>query len=267
MMKQRDVDHMDEISNQFSHLKSMIDIQVATQSKAPIFSIVTLGTRELPYFLTVPSYGKLSVITSDESYIEVTDVDFGPPERISLTSISYFADNSYFEKQYWVMEGGAIIVSQPGVGSAIRVNLSIKVEEGEESGKDKITINVTLPVFIDYPYKNSTGGYGKTTIRTNYSDREDSATAYPLLKFMNLDSIKIKTQFPEAWNHTFCDLLNKYYDPVNPAEIDIILEDDYVLIEKLDSDLVFYLEITNVYIYVQIGPGWIIEGIEGQSSG
>jgi len=239
MMKQRDVDHMDEVSNQFSNLKAMIDIQIATQSNTPIFSIVTLGTRELPYFLTIPSYGELSIVTSDESYIEIDGVTTITP----LTSITYYGDNSYFYKQTWALEGGGIIIHQlePKESSAMRVNPTVNYTDD-----GSITIHFTLPMFIDYQGKNHTSHTGKAVIRTNYSHSFRPVPPYPVNNFF-----RIYTRFPQAWNHTFCDLLGD--------KLEVIEEEEYVEIRKITNP--FDLDITYKYIYAQIGPGWIIEAI------
>jgi len=52
VMNQREADHMDVVSNQFSSMKAMIDLQSMTEKDVPISSPITLGSRELPYFVT-----------------------------------------------------------------------------------------------------------------------------------------------------------------------------------------------------------------------
>src|SRR4030042_2412369 len=61
VMEQRESEHMDLVSNQVSSLKSMIDLQGMTKSSAPISSMITLGSRELPYFISVKAFGEVSV--------------------------------------------------------------------------------------------------------------------------------------------------------------------------------------------------------------
>ena len=57
IMEQKEADHMDQVFNQFSQLKSMVDMQAMSQSTSPISSMLTLGSPKLPYFLTVPALG------------------------------------------------------------------------------------------------------------------------------------------------------------------------------------------------------------------
>src|SRR4030042_448557 len=69
VMEQRESEHMDLVSNQISSLKSTIDLQGVTQSSAPISSMLTLGSRDLPYFITAKAFGEVSVIDNLASKI------------------------------------------------------------------------------------------------------------------------------------------------------------------------------------------------------
>ena len=66
IMEQREAEHMDQVSNQFSSLKSMIELQAITNSSAPISTMITLGSKELPYFITARSYGEISTVDEGE---------------------------------------------------------------------------------------------------------------------------------------------------------------------------------------------------------
>ena len=45
IMKQKESDHMDEIENQFSFLKAVIDLQSMEKKDVPITSPITLGSK------------------------------------------------------------------------------------------------------------------------------------------------------------------------------------------------------------------------------
>ena len=237
IMEQREADHMDEVSNQFSHMKAMIDIQTATESNTPIFSIVTLGSKELPYFVTVGASGQIEIVCTSNSRIEID----GVTTAASLTSIQYDAYNSYFppgvNRQTYVLEGGGIFVDQPDGESVARVRPSLTFTEG-----DPLKIHFDLPVFLDVAGKNNTAGQGKCVIRTNYSHK-DSADLFSVANYF-----RIYTKYPNAWNETFADLLGE-----NAV---VTKEDDYVQIteDSIDIDL----EIRKIYVTAQIGPGWVI---------
>jgi hypothetical protein len=71
----------------------------------PISSPLTLGSRELPYFVTARAFGQLDIIDGGDSEI---NTDFA--SNIPLTSIQYQAINSYFLDQIYILEGGGLIM-------------------------------------------------------------------------------------------------------------------------------------------------------------
>ncbi|MEM0493576.1 MAG: hypothetical protein QXS02_06470 [Candidatus Thermoplasmatota archaeon] len=243
VMKQREAEHMDEVSNQFSYMKAMMDITAG--SNVPVFSTVTLASSELPYFVTARSYGTLRVIDKDDakSHINIS-FQTGPPVYLtSITSIKYEADNSYFVDQIYVLEGGGIFIDQPDGNSTMRVPSSVSFV----NGSSVVTVRFDLPVFIGVPGKKTTeeigGNLMKCIIRTNYS-RND-----PLYSVPNVNSIQIYTDYVHAWKDALKDLAK---GAVNAA---ISSNGDYV--ELTSPNKTFTVEVNKIYYYVQIGPGWI----------
>lgn len=236
VMEQREAEHMDQVSNQFSSLKSMIDLQAMTQSDAPIFSMLTLGSRQLPYFITAGAYGVVSVHDTDEWSISVT---YGA-NIYELTSIKYEAHNFYFPepdyRQDYILEGGGIILEQYD-GNVMRVDPAISVVNGTYD----IDIYYDLPIFIGTPGKNETQGEGLCFIRTNYSEGDINI-------INNAISINISTRYSNAWNESLYNMLG---DNVNYNVGETYVE----IIEKEPKEINFH--VTYYYIYVQIGPGWI----------
>jgi hypothetical protein len=205
VMEQREAEHMDEVSNQFSYLKSMIDIQSITESDVPMYSIITLGSRELPYFITARATGEIRIVNSDDSSIAI---DFA--NITTLTSIKYEAYNSYFVDQTYALEGGGIIVDQPEGESVMRVDPAVSMIDASQ-----VTIYFDLPSFIDIPGKNGTNSHGKCFIRTNYS-------GFDTQPFSNVSNIRIFTNYPHAWyeslNNTLGGVVNINEEP-NYVEI------------------------------------------------
>lgn len=236
IMEQKEAEHMDTVSNQFSTLKSMMDMQAITQSDAPISSMITLGSRELPYFITARAQGELSIQDTDEWNISVDYAVPGGPYFYKLTSIKFKSYNSYFVDQIYVLEGGGIIVKQQDGESVMRADPLISVE-----GPD-IDIHFDLPIIVGTPGKNWTHGYGKCFIRTNYSQGGVDNIG-------NVDSINISTEYPNAWNESFYGLLGD--------AVDYTKGESYVEITKKDGGDDINVEIEYYYIYTQIGPGWI----------
>ncbi|MBN2066690.1 MAG: hypothetical protein JW771_07800, partial [Candidatus Thermoplasmatota archaeon] len=95
IMEQRESDHMDEVANQFSFLKSVIDLHAATEKDVPITAPLTLGSKELPYFVTAAAYGEL--IVYDQEYIDTYFIRVRNGIGLfPLTSIYYKAHNRYY---------------------------------------------------------------------------------------------------------------------------------------------------------------------------
>jgi hypothetical protein len=240
IMEQKEVEHMDAVENQFSHLKSVIDLQTSVKENVPISSPITLGSRELPYFVTARSFGQLDIIDWDDSKI---DTDF--ISNIPLTSITFEAINSYFIDQDYIIEGGGLIIKQYD-GETIRIEPSISFD----NETTQIKIHWTLPEFFSVAGKNSTSGFKSCYIRTNYS----SDTTYQ----GSTTYIRIYTDYLTAWNNTLNQLLE---EPVDNGFINIekkpIASPTYVEISPASKSV--YLDLTLVRIGVQIGPGIVVE--------
>lgn len=236
IMEQRESEHMDDVDNQFSYLKSVIDLQSSLQKDVPISSPITLGSSELPYFVTARSFGQLDIIDDTSSWIKTDNIP-----NIPLTSIQLDAMNSYFVQQLYILEGSAILVQQSD-GESVRVEPSLSAQ----NNSDNISIVWQLPVFKSIAGKNSTSGYQNCFIRTNYS----SNITYSGIK----TNISIYSQFLDAWNATFNSVLEE------------AAENGYISVQKYPTYLritpgtkEIYLTITVVTIYAQIGPGIIVQ--------
>jgi len=268
IMKQREAEHMDEVSNQFSYLKNMIDIQALAGSMGtdvplahvPMMTQITLGSRNLPYFVTAPSYGELSIKDMGAK------IDANPPIQdswhvylsgIPFSSIVYHAYNMYFVEQTYILEGGGIILSQSSGDSTMRADPSISVEDVG----NKIEMKFYLPNIIGIPGKNSTNGYGGCFIRTNYS------TYHPYLSDqIPIDNyIIIYSNHLTAWNETlnrlFRDVMYDAGDKPSPenktVNISITQYEGKNVVKITPLKHPINLELKVVDISVQIGPGWI----------
>ena len=70
-MKEREAEHMDMVANQFASLKYSIDLQAIEKSSSPLINSITLGSKELPYFVSSRAFGSLQILTSDKSNFSV----------------------------------------------------------------------------------------------------------------------------------------------------------------------------------------------------
>jgi hypothetical protein len=247
VMEQRESEHMDLVSNQVSSLKSMIDLQGMTKSSAPISSMITLGSKELPYFVSVKAFGEVSVKEDPNYKISLLPPPAGLPLGvIPLTSIQYAADNSYFVDQTYILEGGGLIVQQPDGNPVMRADPSISSTNNTNS----ISINFDLTHVLTTPGKNLTSGDGNCFIRTNYSSNK---TYYNTIQPGG--HIRIYTRYLNAWNQSIYSLLGSY--EVNGyIHIDIPPTKDYLEITPGSKYITIKLNVID--IYVQIGQGWIL---------
>jgi hypothetical protein len=251
MMEQRESDHMDDAENQFSYLKSVIDLQSIVKEDVPISSPITLGSRELPYFVTARAFGQLDIIDIDRTDSKiVTDPWMGfPYANIPLTSIKYKAHNSYFVDQTYVLEGGCVIVKQPD-GETVKIEPAITVEN-----ETKINIIYNMPLITGVPGKNSTSGYKNCFVRTNYSYNE---TCIKDFNSAEDHHVWIYTDYLNAWNASLNKLLE---EEVENGYVNVTITQDLVGIDVVEIEpwgKTIHLEITVTYIGAQIGPGIVI---------
>jgi hypothetical protein len=248
VMEQKESEHMDLVSNQISSLKSMIDLQAMTRSSAPISSMVTLGSRDLPYFITAKAFGGLSV-NENSSYKIMMNPPPGslPSGSTPLTSIQYTADNSYFIDQAFILEGGGLIVQQPDGSPVMRADPSLVAQNNTNS----ITINYNLTHVIAVAGKNITYGEGNCFIRTNYSSNKNHVDNIPPGGY-----IRIYTAYPNAWNESLYNLMGIYalhgYIHITSVSAQ---PTSYIEITPGTKDIILQLNVID--IFVQIGQGWV----------
>jgi hypothetical protein len=249
VMEQREAEHMDQVANQISTLKSMVDMQGVTRSSSPFSTMITLGSRELPYFITAKAFGELSVQENSPYKITMNPPPGSlPTGTVPLTSIQYSADNSYFVDQSYILEGGGLIVRQPDGVPVMRADPSIIAQNNTNT----IAINFNLTHVIAIPGKNYTYGEGNCFIRTNYSSSRLHTDNIPTGGY-----IRIYTAYPNAWNESLHNLLGIYavngYIHITPVSAQPV---NYIELTPGSKDIILQLNVIN--IYVQIGQGWIL---------
>jgi len=236
-MKQRESDHLDEVENQFSFLKAIIDLQGTTKEDIPVSSPITLGSNNIPYFVTLGALGEIHVI-EDISYNINIDFD---TLILPLTAIEYTAHNYYYyggNNIFYSLEGGALILKQPD-GEVVKVEPSILIENLTNT----INIYYDLPVIVGISGKKDTSTSNEIAyVRTNYSS---SDTNYQSIS--DVTSIKINTKYPDAWYNLTENLLK--------TNVNLIKGIDNVEITQKAKIINFYYK--RIYIYAQLSPGFI----------
>ena len=242
VMEQKEAEHMDLVENQMSYLKSMIDIQTITESDSPMFSMITLGSRELPYFVTARANGELTIIENEDYKIDINGIK-GSVEY-DLTSIRYHAYNAYFVEQTYILEGGGIIRDQPTGTSTMIVYPSATIAQVD--GDSLLNISFYLPVIAGKEEKITRYGCGNCFIRTNYSHfneyTDDISSGY----------LRIYSDYAEAW----FDALNRTMSDLVSVTLISTESPPYVEISQMVGGDPVELYIKRLFIEAQIGPGW-----------
>ena len=261
-MDQKEADHMDEVINQFTQLKSVIEIQAMMGALGtgeaitytPMTSTITMGSKELPYFVSARSYGQITLIDEDDAgdykiNIQPAPADF--PTGIPLTSIEYDAQNAYFVDQKYVLEGGGIILQQHN-GEVMRVHPGIAIEN--HSGAGYIKISYFIPVYTGVAGKKSVGGYQDGYVHTNYTiDYSHSGSA---------TFIHIYTDYPDAWEDA---LVNEsrgvLYEYIENGYVDVQVNEGTTpnRVEITPDSKSINVDLTIAKLKVEIGYGYVVE--------
>ena len=250
-MKEKEAEHMTLVSNQFSQLKFAIDSQIALgalgKTGIPMTSPFTLGSTELPFFVSMPAYGHLDII-DNVCNITIDAIDGDPPKTYSLGIIRFSSINAYLEDQSFVYESGAIITSQTE-GNIVAVKPFFKPSQ--------FTID-PLNLKINFTLINISSIGGKTTSQTS-TDTTAIQTEYSPIKpnpyniiIDDVVTITIVTSYPNAW-----DLF------INSTLKNAGWNSDYFSIDKTSTQTIITFTnsptiiIEKYHINAQIGPGWI----------
>lgn len=247
-MEQKESEHMEEVAAQFSQLKYAIDTHSATKQKNnPISASVTLGSGELPYFMSVRSFGQLEILEKNSS-ITIIKKD-SPNESYSLGTIKYSSSNAYFVDQSYIYQCGAVILEQSkGNTIFIKPSFSVQLEKN-------VTIHFNIIKLTTIAKKGSVSGYGIYPIQTEYLGPEELSEN----KTKNIKQIVIDTEYVTAW-HSFLNgtLINaglKYYGN-GPNNYSISTSDEKVIVEFY-GPITVDLNLKVIEIGAQIAPGWI----------
>jgi hypothetical protein len=246
-MAQREAEHMNEVESQFAQLKLSIDSQVAIKEKhTPIASSITLGSTEMPFFMSMKAYGHLEII-EDDDFCNITI--FNGTEFSNIVGIiKYSSNNAYLKSggnilnQEYIYESGAVIVNQ-SEGNILRIRPPISVETDPLFNISFTIINVS-----SVGGKISWDGYDSIPILTEYSNIE-------ILNISDVTFINVTTSHRNAWILSLNWTLK---------QSGLIYGSDFQIGEMGNRIIVKFntyppnVKLTVVRILAQIGPGWII---------
>jgi hypothetical protein len=243
IMEQREAEHMDKVAEQFTYLTSVIDGQAADQSKnIPVATSITLGSKELPYMLSIKAFGTLEILDNIRS-INIT-LGNGTITTFPIGVITYSSINGYFLDQTYTYEAGAMIVSQTE-GNLMMVRPSFFIAYDSTHNLLNITFDVVNITSIGQ--KTIASGFGTYPIQTEFYQVPHN------LSFTDVQNITIMTPLSNSW-YVFTDSLLK--TTLNNNQYNLI-DTGHSLTLNGFSSLTVNVFFKVIDIRAQVGPGWV----------
>jgi hypothetical protein len=186
-MRQIEAGHMGDVADQFSQLKSAIDIQAATGQKTPMSTSITLGNKEIPYFSASRAFGSLLILSNN---CTVTITNFSNSSSYSLGIIKYSSKNVYYLDQSYIYEAGSVILNQ-SEGNVMSIKPFSAIKNGTVVNLTFDIVNIT-----GVGGSTSAGGYGTYPIRTEF-------VRNTTVLMNNIKNITITTSYSNSWYQAF----------------------------------------------------------------
>ncbi|MBC7080658.1 MAG: hypothetical protein H5T44_00165 [Thermoplasmatales archaeon] len=152
-MEEREAEHMDVVTNQFANLKYAVDLISIGKISSPITNSITLGSKELPYFLSSRSFDSLQILSSHGSNFtfvleingygyEEKNVTYGNGTLSNIISVKSLELNinklnigDYYNISF--SDNSSISIKVDEYGDYCRINLTVK-------GGNEIILNQTI---------------------------------------------------------------------------------------------------------------------------
>jgi hypothetical protein len=243
VMEQREAEHMDKVAEQFTYLTSVIDGQAADQRKnLPVATSITLGSKELPYMLSIKAFGTLEIL-DNARLINLTLAD-STVETFPVGIITFSSVNGYFLDQSYTYEAGGMIVSQ-SEGNLMMIRPGFHIQY--DSVHRILNISFDVVNISSVGQKTIASGFGTYPIQTEFYQVAHNAT------FTDVRNITIWTPLSNAWAMFFNSVLST---SLNENDYDLTVTGQTVTIDDFSSMTVnVFFKIID--IRAQIGPGWV----------
>jgi hypothetical protein len=243
-MESREAEHMGVVSNQFSDLKYTIDTQIALKQDVPVSTSITLGSRELGFFISNKAFGRLALI-SDGCALRIVRVA-GDTYEDNYGILRYTSENAYFLNQIYNYEIGGIVLNQ--TEGAVFI---IKPEFTAQYNASTRVANLSLTCIdlIPNDEKTSISGYGTYPVRTEYLTETNTSIT-------SIRTFTIMTPYATIWY----TLLN-----TTLADANLVKNTDYTITKTTDQVTITFntpplntvnFMLIKVQIAAQITPGW-----------
>jgi hypothetical protein len=243
-MESREAEHLGVVADQFSQLKFTIDTQITLKENVPVSSSITLGSKELGFFMSNKAFGRLALILDGWAYRIVRTV--GDTFEDNFGILRYTSENAYFLNQAYIYEIGGVVLNQTeGAVFVIKPEFSVLYNASSRQAN----LSFTCIDLIPNDEKTSISGYGTYPVRTEYI--ASTSTTITLV-----ESLAVVTPYPTIWYN----FLNSTLSDAN-----LVKNTDYTITKTSNQVTVtfIYPSLTNVIlnlekilISAQITPGW-----------
>jgi len=144
-MEEREAEHMDEVTNQFASLKYSMDLQATERSSSPLTTSITLGSKELPYFVSSRAFGSLQILSTQTSNFGIAISGSGMVAESytydgSLPNLTYVISINSFKLTINSLREGDFYNASI---NDMRTNVNISVSIGS-FGTDYLQINMSI---------------------------------------------------------------------------------------------------------------------------
>ncbi len=243
-METREAEHMGVVSDQFSQLKFAIDSQIVLQKNTPISSSITLGSRELGFFISNKAFGRLAIVTNGWAYRVTTTI--GNTFEDNLGVLRYNSENAYFLNQAYTYETGGVVLDQTqGYVYLIKPDFSAQYN----TSLRHVTLSLRCIDLVPSDERTSITGYGTYPIRTEFLSSTN--TSLDLVK-----SLTIMTPYPTIWYNFFNTTLSNAFlvkgmdYTITKTSNQVVLSFNYPPLNNV------ILELEKCSISAQITLGW-----------
>jgi hypothetical protein len=243
-MESREAEHMGVVSDQFSQLKFTVDTQIALKENVPVSSSITLGSRELGFFMSNKAFGRLALISNGWAHRIVRTA--GDTYEDNFGILRYTSENAYFLNQVYNYEVGGVVLNQTeGAVFVIKPEFSARYNASTRQAN----LSLTCIDLIPNDEKTSISGYGTYPVRTQYISATNTTIT-------SIKTLAIITPFSSIWYN----FLNSTLSDAN-----LVKNTDYTMTKTSNQVTITFnsppltnvnLDLTKIQIAAQITPGW-----------
>ncbi len=243
-MESREAEHMGVVSNQFSNLKYTIDTQIALKEDVPVSSSITLGSRELGFFMSNKAFGRLALIPNGWAHRIVRYA--GDTYEDNFGILRYASENAYFLNQIYNYEIGGVVLNQTeGAVFIIKPEFTAVYNASTRI----VNLSITCVDLVPNDEKTSISGYGTYPVRTEYISSTNTTIT-------SIKTFAIITPFSSIW-YTFLNTTLSDANLVKNNDYTIIKTSNQVTITFISPPLTSAnLYLRKIQIAAQITPGW-----------